>query len=129
MTETKIEISKFGKDHWSTFAYIECRCVDNKGVPDRRHMRTDVDLHPGLAGCDPMSYRPPGKYPTRLKDGEVAGHDDWSCAEDLEREGLIEIGGTGINPVFKMTEKGEALAAKLRAHKAAGGTFGNFSHE
>lgn len=45
-----VPVEMWGKDHWSTFGYIETRCVDHDGVPDREHMRCDTDLHPGLAG-------------------------------------------------------------------------------
>jgi hypothetical protein len=131
MSQTKTEhipMSKWGRDHWSTLGYIECMCVDNKGVPGRDQMRCDPDVHPGLAGRGTGTTGK--KYPTRLKDGEeVYGHDDWSCAEDMEREGLLEWNGTGIHPVFKLTEKGQKLAAKLRQYKADGGNFSNFKVE
>ena len=121
-----IPMQRWGKDHWSTFAYIECRCVDHKGVPGRNQMRCDADVHPGLTNRANNTF-PDSKHPTRLKDGEVEGHDDWSCADDMEREGLLEWKGTGINPVFVLTKKGKEMAAKLRQHKADGGNFAAFS--
>ena len=70
-TACRTDVSQFGKDHWSTFAYIETRCVDRKGRLEKRNMRCDVDRHPGhvwpymprelLAGTK--------KYPTILRGG------------------------------------------------------------
>jgi hypothetical protein len=129
MPTTAIPLSKFGKDHWSTFAYLETVHVDFKGVIDRRRLRCDPDLHPGLA------HQASGdkKYPTRLRFDEqkqafeeVQDHDDWSCFEDLEREGLCTWRGTGINPVVRLTPYGEKVAGVLRAFKAQGGSFCNF---
>lgn len=129
-----VPIEEFGRDHWSTFGYIECRCVDHKGVPDRDHMRCNPEQHPGLVNrvdrWDP-------KYGTRLKGyGKAEGeakqalqlewHDDWHCAEDLEQAGLLITGGTGIHPLFSLTDVGQKVAAQLREHKARGGTFSNF---
>lgn len=119
-----VPVETFGKDHWSTFAYIETRCVDHGGEPDRDHMRTDPKLNPGLAGRGSLTGE---KHPTRLKDGgTLADHDDWSCAEDLEAAGLLEWKGTGMFPIFRLSDKGKAIAARLRAHKSAGGNFADF---
>jgi hypothetical protein len=128
-----ITMDRFGKDHWSTFAYIETRCVDYKGVPDRAHMRCNENNHPGLCDFRTPKWNP--EHGTRLHgyfedrnnpDLFVAGHDDWDCADDLEEAGLIEIGGTGIHPIFKMTELGNKIAAQIRAHKASGKMFATF---
>lgn len=123
-----IAISLFGKDHWSTFGYVECRCVDHKGVPDKNHMRTDVDRHPGLIGPQiAMLGEQKQKYPTRLRGGiELSNHDDWDCVDDLEAAGLLETHGTGIQPWWKLTKLGRKIAAELRGHKAKGGSFGTF---
>lgn len=124
-----IPMERWGRDHWSTLAYIETRCVDfggdmtvNRGL---ERMRCNHSLHPGLAGW----AQPDGsESPTRLNDGTtVSNHDDWSCAEDMERDGLIEWLGTGIHPVFKLTDAGKAVAQQLRSHKAGGGTFSTFT--
>lgn len=122
-----VPMSDWGMDHWSTFAYIETRIVDYRGSPEITRMRTDRDLHPGLAHGS-MGWK---KYPTRLKriDGEtreIAGHDDWSCLEDAEREGLLEWAGTGIDPIFVLTDRGRKVSDELRAWKRAGGKFSNF---
>ncbi len=122
--EPRIPIEKWGSDHWSTFAYIETRCVDHKGVPDVRHMRCDQKLHPQFshAGCDN------GKtYPTRYKGGELADHDDWSCMDDCELLGLIENRGTGLHRVYKLTALGKLVAGQLRSHKMNDGNWATFT--
>lgn len=125
-----VPMKSWAKDHWSTLAYLETIVVDNRGVPSRDTMRCDPDRHPGLVGprIAMMSYRK--KYPTRLKDGKQRrDHDDWDCVDDMEAAGLIEIHGTGIHPVVKLTREGEKMAAKLRAHKGSGGHFVTFDPE
>ncbi len=127
-----ITIDRWDKDHWSTLGYIETRCVDHKGVPDRDHMRTDPDRHPGLIGPSMSRLMVSGteKHPTRLKGGEtVDDHDDWDCVDDMEAAGLLEWLGTGIHPVFKLTKLGIKLCNRLRNHKVAGGSYSNFDHE
>lgn len=106
----------WGKDHWSTFGYIETRLVDYKGTVDRNHMRGDACGHD--AG-----------YPTRLiGEAELPDHSDYDCLFDAETAGLLILHGTGLYPVAKnLTKKGALVAAALRAHKAEGGSFGNFS--
>ncbi len=124
-----IDMSSFGRDHWSVFAYIATRILDYKGVPDRQHLRCDPKLHPGLVNVTPFgNVLDGGNHPTRLKDNVVlADHDDYSCIDDLEENGLLIIGGTGINPVYQFTTDGYEMWARLYRHKAEGGTFANFA--
>ncbi len=122
-----VRLAQFGRDHWSAFAYIETRCVDHSGVPDRDHMRTDRDRQPGLAGDRIPRAIDGASYPTRLRGGaSLHDHDDWDCLADASVEGLLEIDGTGTNPVYRLTEAGLRVAAALRAHKAGGGSFATF---
>ncbi len=92
----------FGRDHFSTLAYIETRLVDGKKYViccDAR-MRTDahnrrIFMHrPGKQISNPNRYmvamigRPAS--PTRLRDGiEVPQHDDWDCIQDMAKAGYI----------------------------------------
>ena len=109
----------WGKDHWSTLAYIETRIVD------REHMRANPDLHPFFVNRAARSTD--RKYPTRLNDGsELHPHDDWSCLDDCEAVGLVENIGTGVNRAYRLTEEGERCTAALRKHKADGKRFHDF---
>jgi len=123
MAGTKnIPMKKWGKDHWSVLAYIECRCVDNKGQIDRRHLRVDPKRHPDLAHVEWDE-----DVPTILAKGEKKPkHDDIDCIEDLEKEGIVKWLGTGINPVFELTDFGLQISSNLRKHKSKGGNFASF---
>jgi len=124
-----VPMALWGKDHWSTLAYIETRTVDYKGVPDRNHMRCDVDRHPGLAGRAASPIVMDKKYPTLLKGmKKLYNHDDWDCVEDMIAESLLEWEGTGIHPVFVLTKRGKSVCAALRIHKQNGGQFAQFVH-
>lgn len=118
----EIPITQWAKDHWSTLAYIETRIVDFAGAVDPRNLRCDHRIHsPRARGPNAAGY------PTRLRDGATASpHDDWSCIEDFVREGLVIWNGTGLNPIFELTELGWTVAAALRKHKGQGGQFGDF---
>lgn len=122
--EPEVTLATFGRDHWSTFAYIETCVVDNSGVVDRARMRCSAKRHPHLGAFNGLDGN---AYPTRLKDGSLlSNHDDWDCVDDLAAHGLLENVGTGANPVFKLTDEGRRVAAAYRAHMAADGRSGNF---
>lgn len=124
MRDNVIPIARWGRDHWSSLAYVETCLVDGSGEPDPHRMRTDLRLHP-LMG---HSLSPRGtEYPTRLCDGGVAhDHDDWSCLDDAEAEGLLTNVGTGIHRRYRLTPRGQEVVLALRAHKASGGSFATF---
>jgi len=118
-----VPIEEFGADHWSTFGYIETRIVDHDGVPAFHHLRCLAARHPLFQhrGGDA------GRYPTKLKGGRTLyDHDDWDCLDDLVAAGLLENKGTGANPVYCLTPRGEEIAGKLRAHKGRGGKWDEF---
>ena len=115
----------WGKEHWSVLGYVESVCVNYKGKPDLRRVYANRTRHPGLFV---NRGAPDTEYPVRLKNGiEVHNRDEWDCIYDMEAIGMIELLGTGIHPVFKMLPLGEIVVAELRKHKAAGGTWANFS--
>jgi hypothetical protein len=117
-----IPIENWGRDHWSTFAYIETRIVDHKDVPQLEHMRCNNQIHGQLGhrgGCS-------SRYPTKLREGEATDHDDWSCLDDAEAAGLLENIGTDLNRVYKLTDKGFSVAGQLRRYKADDGNFATF---
>lgn len=120
----------FGRDHWSTLAYIECKLTDDNGYSvrfdarmrqNRRHFR--ILPGGGLHGI-PM---PVGEG-SRLADGTfLRGHDDWNCIQDMLHlgwfEGTDEDWDAGMK--LKLTPIGVAATAALRNHKMSGGTFSN----
>lgn len=129
-------LDTWGKDHWSTYAYVECRIVDNHGKLEPRHMRGHHEARPDA-------------YPTRLKDGAtIANHDDYDCVIDAITLGLLtcddeEIGTPAAwhrdvhrrltrlahnrDITFWFTPLGQELAGALREHKATGGNFASFN--
>ena len=118
-----VPIEDFGKDHWSTFGYIEIRVVDHDGRVVNEHLRCINKRHPFFAhrGGDATNY------PTELRGGrKLSGHDDWDCLEDLENAGLLYNVGTGVNPVFRLTDRGREIAGQLRGHKGQGGQWAEF---
>lgn len=140
-TATRIPIKEFGKDHWSTFAYVETLCVDSihKGVGtlDWKRLRVNEKSHPLHAINFQMThvawkrdfgtilrgyFRPNGKTDTRRR---APDHDDVDCLDDLEAEGLLEVVSMA-NGYVRMTEKGRRIAALLRDHKSRGGSFAGF---
>ena len=125
--EPAAPVERWGKDHWSTLAYIETRIVDHKGEPNREQMRCDVAIHPQFANRANRGLLPDKKYPTRLNDGtELPGHDDWSCMDDAEAVGFVVNNGTGLHRVYALTDAGTEVCNALREHKRKGGNFGEF---
>lgn len=137
--EDPIPMSEWGRDHWSTLAYAETRCVDHGGELANDHMRTNPRRHRKLLGPSKLFYGIEGPgYPTRLISGAViVRHDDWDCLNDAVAAGLLEVlsevdrkpsqafGGMRVR--VRLTADGEAACAALRMHKGRGGNFGNFS--
>lgn len=134
-----ISIDRWGKDHWSTFAYLETRAVD-RGLIDNRQMRCNPRLHRELANTGFGGVIDGSKYPTRLRDGsEISNHDDWSCLEDMVAAGLIKAQYRANDKKRKasafgfaearveLTPAGLALAAQLRAHLATTGKYTDFA--
>lgn len=139
----------FGKDHYSTLAYIECRCVDHDGKIALEKMRCNARRHRSLFGHKKkaphlskmrMGWNP--KHGSIMKNGAVpfGEHDDWDCVEDMIACGWIEVEKWGVgsyvndNPfssgiTLRLTEEGRRVCATLRAHKSDGGSFATFELE
>lgn len=148
-----VPVESWGKDHWSTLAYVETLAVDGQQSIDLRRMRVDNSRHPLLA-----HHVSDMKYPTCLHGGvELYDQDDWDCLADAVGAGFIKILGLPRNyldvepgrrgmilpslprkalstggfmwtgkPKVKFTPLGITVVASLRAHKASGGTFSTF---
>lgn len=152
MSSLRLPIDQWGKDHWSAFAYIETRCVDNKGVLKNANMRTHAGRHPLFMA---RGFGTPGdgsRYPTIHKGGELTDHDDWDCLYDIVQMGLlvivqpkddalwdVPVGSRGpiqyqgripmkeLKVKVKLTAAGSQIAGELRAHKAKQRTYQEFS--
>ena len=109
-----VPIEKFGRDHWSTLAYLETRAVDCQGKVDPLRMRSKDSGR----GCPPTRLR--------AHDEQLANHDDYDCLEDMEKAGLLINRGTGSNPVVGLTDRGWKVASCLRRWKAEGGQYSHF---
>lgn len=121
-----IPMEKWGRDHWSTLAYLETRCVDYDGKVKNENLRCDSDLHPNFAHSLSMGFGD-RKYPTRLVDGtKVENHDDWSCIEDFIDAKLVIWKGTGLFPIFELTDLGWEIAGQIRRHLSKDHSFASF---
>ena len=147
MNQPRVPIDQWGKDHWSTLAYIESRCVDHKGVLSNAHLRTNVGRHPLFVARGFGSPGDGSRYPTRYKDGSgalslIEDHDDWDCLYDMLLTNLITVrpkdkelwdvpvGSRGpikhrgylqtkeLKVVAKLTHLGNYVAGELREHLA-----------
>lgn len=130
-----IPMDRWGKDHWSTLAYVEICTVDHQRAPGigeitRERMRANPNTHPMLAHLS--DWNP--AHGTRLKgfkshaetpDLCLPHHDDWDCLDDMEAAGLVEMYST-VNGYVQITALGRRIAHQLRDHKARGGTFASF---
>lgn len=123
----------WGKDHWSTFAYLETLTVDRKGVVQNAKMRCNNRLHREFATDRQLKMTK--EYPTITKQGPIHKHDDWSCVEDMVYYGYITAETRQVSKAFNdntqcrvaLTPFGQKIAAELRQHKAAGGNFADFT--
>lgn len=100
---TPTPMNLFGKDHWSTFAYVEDATVNNRGLLGHDQLRCNSRRHPVFMAAKTfrLSDMDASRYPTRLKahtepdqDGgygttDLTDHDDYDCLFDLIAAGLL----------------------------------------
>jgi hypothetical protein len=128
----------WGRDHWTTLAYIETVATDCVGFQvgndprmrsNRRNFRVmQACMKPRRAQCGGVGIVMDLAHSSRLADGDVvSGHDDWNCLQDMANEGLFNLDASGVEPgiTLHLSAKGQAWCASLRAHKQAGGTYSN----
>lgn len=137
-----VQVADFGRDHWTTLAYVETLCVDSakKGVGevDKRRMRVNRGRHPMHAVNHNLGSVGEWKseFGTRLlgyldakgkpvAERQIKSHDDWDCLNDLEAAGFVEV-ISEANGFVRMTEKGLGVGAALRAYKAHRGMYSGF---
>ena len=137
-------MSKWGKDHWSTLAYIDTVITDYVYFPIIKNdrMRTTknnlIILHNNgiykkekfiRDGSYIKSEVEVKEYPTRLNDGtEIKDHDDFSCIVDFAKEGLLNKDEKHItvDSKIKLSKLGRDVINKLREHKSKGKNFADF---
>ena len=131
--EPPIEPERWGKDHWSTFAYLGSRNVDylvkelDWAYFERDKIRCDHRRHPMLLGPRQEMIQQPGNHPTRLQGGdEVFDHDDWDCLMDMHVFGFVNVGSYMLC-YFRLTELGLRVYGDLMAAKCRGIEFGAYS--
>lgn len=93
-SEIAIPVEQWGKDHWSTFAYLETLLVDAPGknaIVHPSRMRTDGGRHPLFTDRRHSAQTDRSCYPTRLRNGELSRHDDWDCLWDACVAGFLEL--------------------------------------
>lgn len=126
-----LSITKFGRDHASLLAYVECRCVDHKGLLELPRLRVNPRRHAEYAASPYIKRKWLPSYATRLRGHTDEApalqpeHDDVDCLWDLEAAHLIEI--VSIPDKIRMTAKGHEVACNIRWHKIQGGSFQSFN--
>lgn len=148
-----VPVNLFGKDHWSTLAYIETVMTDLGGFQvgfdprmrqNRRSYRVMTEQCPKPRRATMANAMQWGgwdnKYSTVLKDKTmIENHDDWACVQDMAEAGFLEVFDTtkkrtataaDCEPgtLLHLSPLGRATSNKLREHKAGGGTFSNFEY-
>jgi hypothetical protein len=144
--DDRVPMERWGKDHWSTLAYLETRIVDYRGKIAHDHMRCHAGRHPAMLHAKRRGLLfgtgDGSQYPTKLRDGELADHDDYDCIDDMIAAGLVTATMppapaatlvTGLveaelmtRATYALTPLGQAIAGQLRAHKGNGGNWRSF---
>lgn len=144
--DDRVPMERWGRDHWSTLAYLETRIVDYRGKIAHDHMRCHAGRHPLMHAAKRrgrlFGSGDGSQYPTRLRDGELPNHDDYDCIDDMIAAGLViatmpkapdRTLVTGFveaelmtRATYALTDLGLRVTAALRAHKAGGGSWQSF---
>lgn len=126
--EKQISVDNWGKDHWSLLIFFETQVVDNKKQIDVQRIRINEKKRGFTNGNISSSWK--DSYGTIQKDGSIAAeHDDIDVMNELEAEGLCVNNFTEMNPIIELTEKGFAVVADIRKHKARGGNVKTFLYQ
>lgn len=138
-----IPVDFWGKDHYSTLAYVETVMVECAGFEvgvdprmrsNRRTFRMlmQTNKSPRRAGSNSwqLARAMEPQHTSFLKHGATSeGHDDWCCLQDMASAGLFTDGDDCVEPgnVLHLSDLGRRFVVALREHKAAGGQFGDFT--
>lgn len=122
-----IPMNKWGRDHWSTLAFVATVMADRgqfvmTGDARMRSNRKNFQAMPSTNGIVMRK-----EHGSRLSDGSsVEDHDDWCCIQDFAAEGLLTVEEIDVGERFRFSNKGQALVTSLLTHKMKGGTFSNY---
>ncbi len=104
-----------GRDHRTLLLFLQTVEANNGGDVAHAATRGCMNGHSRMrskGGTGPCAWDPANG--TRYDDGRTDGdHDDWDALVDLEEWGFIRCGGTGLQPIVALTDKGHAHAATL----------------
>jgi hypothetical protein len=138
-----IPVEYWGKDHYSTLAYVETIMVDSAGFEvgldprmraNRRNFRVLLEgrrspRRPSLTSWKMARAMEP-QHTSFLKLGATSeNHDDWSCLQDMAAAGLFTERADCIEPgnTLHLSDLGKRIVTELREFKASGGNFGQFA--
>lgn len=119
-----VNISLFGKDHWSLLAYINDSVSKGSNI-QFKYMRCNKHTHPQFNVLPSwMEWKP--EYGTKLNNGtRLDDHDDWNCLDDLKSVGLINM--INFNQgIVELTPYGIEISLRLIDHKNNGNVFNTF---
>lgn len=127
-----VPLVRWGKDHWSTLAYVAACVAKHRGYLRLEKMRCNPLLHHRLVPRGTSLAASSAYAPTHLAGGRtIEKHDDWSCVEDMIAAGLVTMSEegnatAGKSPRFALTAAGRLLAHALAVHRTCGGQFETF---
>lgn len=139
-----IPVEYWGKDHYSTLAYVETIMVDcaagfEVGLDprmraNRRNFRVLLEgrrspRRPSSTSWKMARTMDP-KHTSFLKLGATSeDHDDWSCLQDMAAAGLFTDKADCVEPgnMLHLSDLGKRFVTELREFKASGGSFGQFA--
>lgn len=142
MSNDFIPVSRWGKDHWTTLAYVDTVMVDCAGFQigkdsrmksNRRNFRIMHEQcpEPKRSGnafpSQAMAMQP--QHATRLRDGTVVeSHDDWCVLQDMAEVGLFNVTADELDPgvTIHLSDLGREVVAAMRQHKSSGGQYATF---
>lgn len=130
MASEHISRERWGKDHWSTLAYLGTCAMDGRPFKPEK-MRCNPATHLGYLARVQVGFLPDAKpewkptWGTILADGRLDDHDDYDVCDDLEREGLAEF-FSYANGTFTLTDAGLDMVREITRHKMRDGKFRNF---
>lgn len=122
-------VPMWGRDHWQVLFLLELWEVMNSGRPDLDKLACNHGTHPQFRGPHALFKQTTVPSTTLFNGAVLAGYDDWDIIEDLVWAGMVRWDGTGMTPIFHLTDLGWHVAGQLRRFAVApnnGRIQGNF---